>query len=149
MSETIKIPNPESPYYIDNLRTIPLLEAQGFRGIDATLAISLFEYDCIWREIPLELRDHPDEDYLFVFRVSRLRFARVGSMSCDFEKDFQWIKEEDWKSFFESHGTTREEWMELDYPQRMFDLYSHFGFMSVFGDTIWGGAFRIEDSDEY
>jgi len=144
------IPHPELPFHIDNLKTIPLLEAQGFVGVDASLDISLFEYDCIWREIPQELRDHPDEDYLFVFSVGRVnnspvnQFARVGMSSCD----TSWINDETWASLLSTQGATKEEWMKLPYPVRVTDLYRYFGYMNIFGSTIYGGAFTIKDPND-
>lgn len=145
LAEEVSVPHPDNPFHIENLKTIPLLEAQGFQGSDASLEISLFEYDCIWREVPTELRDHSDEDYLFVFRVGPGKFARVGMMSCDFEKDFNWMKEADWGSFLSTHGAKLSEWMSLPYPQRIHDLFSYWGYMNVFGETIWGAAFKIKD----
>ena len=148
------IPHPENPFHIDNLRAIPLLEAQGFVGVDASLAISLFEYDCIWREIPQELRDHPDEDYLFVFSVLREnnssvnQFARVGMSACDFESDTSWIDDESWDSFLSTYDTSKEEWMQLPYPTRISDLSRYFGYMNIFGSTIHGGAFTIKDPND-
>jgi hypothetical protein len=148
------IPHPENPFHIDNLKTIPLLEAQGFVGIDASLDISLFEYDCIWREIPQELRYHPDEDYIFVFSVGRVnnapvkQFARVGMSACDFESDTSWINDESWDSFLSTYGISKEEWMESPYPTRISDLSRYFGYMNIFGSTIHGGAFTIKDPND-
>lgn len=145
------IPHPGNPFNIENLRTVPLLWAQGFAGIDSSLENSLFDYGCIWREIPLELRDHPEEDYMFVFNVGRInnpeydQFARVGMSSCDFSSDTSWMTEKDWNSFLSFQGQTRDEWMQHSYPVRIFDLFRYWGFMCVFGSTIYGGAFDIRD----
>lgn len=144
-----QIPHPENPFHVDNLRTIPLLEAQGFAGNDASLDISLFEYDCIWREIPHELRNHPDEDYVFVFNVGKFnvgnwdQFARVGMTSSDFYADYSWIKAADWESFFSSHGISRDEWFDLPYPERVTDLLRYWGWMNVFDSTAY--TFDIRD----
>jgi len=148
------IPHPENPFHVDNLKTIPLLEAQGFVGIDASLDISLFEYDCIWREIPQELRDHPDEDYIFVLSVGRVnnapvnQFARVGMSVCDFESDTSWIDDESWNSFLSTYGISKEEWMKLPYPVRISDLSRYFGYMNIFGMIIAEGAFTIKDPND-
>jgi hypothetical protein len=146
-----QIPHPENPFHMDNLKTIRLLEAQGFVGTDVSLAISLFEYGCIWREIPHELRDHPDEDYVFVFAVGQHRegahckFARVGMSSCDFASDTSWINDETWDSLLSAHGTTKAQWIDMSYPIRVTDLYRYFGYMNTFGSTIYGDAFTIID----
>lgn len=142
MSKVV-IPHPDNPFHVENLQTIPMLEAQGFQGSDVSLEISLFEYDVIWREVPAERRDTPEEDYLFVFRTGPGKFARVGMTSGDFEKDFNWMKEADWGSFLSTQGAKLREWMSLPYPRRIHDLYSYWGYMNVFGSSQF--EFKIQD----
>lgn len=147
----MNIPHPENPFHIDNLRTIPLLEAQDFQGTDVSLEHSLFDYNLVWRHLPEDLRDHPAEDYVFVFNVGRVngteheQFARVGMSSSEFDSDTSWMKPEDWASMMSAHGTTFDEWMQLPYPQRIYDLYGYWGWMNIFGSTVYGGAFDIRD----
>lgn len=150
----IEIPHPENPFHIDNLKTIPLLEAQGFEGSDVSLAISLFEYNGIWRLIPEKLRDHPDEDYVFVFNVGRVnrterdQFARVGMASCDFDKEFKWITQTGWDNLMSCLGAnTLTEWLQAPYPTRIYDMCNYWGWSNVFGCTVYGGAFDIRDPD--
>lgn len=145
----MNIPYPDKPFNIENLRTIPLLEEQGFEGPDVSLEHSLFEYDCVWRKIPPELV-YGGEDFLFVFNVGKDDdghpvFAREGKCSQDFEKDFCWVDEDGWQSFFSANGQDREEWLQLPYPVRIYDALSYWGWMNVFGSTVYGGAFTIRD----
>ncbi len=149
MSDTT-IPYPENPQHVDNLVTIPLLEAQGFEGPDASLEYSVFDYDICWRLIPEELRDGSPDDYLFVFRHGK-QFRRATMNSSKFDSDFDWIKPEDWKSFLESHGfEDKEEWMEqIEYPARIDDLYNYYGPDNVFGSAANDCNFDIRDPQKY
>lgn len=141
----IVIPHPDNPQHIDNLRTIPLLEAQGFEGCDASLVVSLFEYDLVWRVMPEELRES-NYDHLFVFQCQRSRFARYTMQSSSFASDFSWVKPEGWKDLCDSLGTTYLQWLRFPYPVRVGDLLRHYGYMNVFGSNPY--TFRIQDPDE-
>lgn len=150
MSE-ITIPHPDNPQHIDNLVTIPLLEAQGFSGGDASLQISLFEYGIIWRKLST---DKPGTRplWLFVFNAGNSRdypehaaFAREVMEESDLERTFNWIKPAQWESLYDTHGgTTKEEWMSLPFPDRIADLYSYFGTENIFGAN---SEFEVRDPD--
>lgn len=155
------IPHPGNPGHTDNLATIELLEAQGFSGSDASLAISLFEYDLVWRKLPPDSEmdvEHRTghlefpEDYLFVYRISgekdhEKQFDRQAMSSArDLAKEFNWIADGKWADLAQAYGLRVTEWHALDYPQKVCDLVHYFGWERIFGDSHWGG-FLIRDPE--
>ena len=132
------IPYPDNPQHVDNLASIILLEAQGWRGVDMSLEISLFDYDFSWREL-----DEPDEygdDFVFIYRITS-RLADTFdvlpmSSKLDLRKEYNWV---DWVSFLSTVGSSAEEWDALPFPQRIFDLYGQYGYENIFGSSNWGG----------
>jgi hypothetical protein len=135
------IPHPDNPQHVENLTSIPLLEAQGWRGIDASLEISVFEYDFAWREL-----DKPDEygdDHVFLYRVRHapLEFDCLSMKSSqDLRQEYAWV---DWISFLSTMGASHEEWDAQPFAIRIFDLLNYYGYENIFGSSHWGG-FKIE-----
>jgi hypothetical protein len=155
--EPLAIPHPGNPGHTDNLCTLELLEAQGFAGIDASLAISLFDYDVVWRTLPPESEIDPEsyspgEDTLFIYKIAgdkagEKRFDRQAMDSTeDLTKTFSWIDDGKWADFAQSYGMTVVEWRAQDFPQKIFDLYHYFGREEIFGSSYWEG-FAIRDPD--
>lgn len=139
------IPFPTEPSHVDNLASLDLLEAQGFGGTDATLGISLFEYDIIWRKLETPVDGC---DYLFVYRINNepgvYEFdCSLMDSSKDPRKEFNWVN---WDSLADTHGTTKEEWFDLPFEIRIADLQQFCGYENIFGASTWGG-FKIEASD--
>ena len=139
----MKIPHPHNPQHTDNLVSIPLLEAQGWRGTDASLEISVFEYDFAWRE--LESADENGDDHIFLYRLTDregCHFDRVSMASArDLRKEYDWV---DWPSFLSTVGLSSEEWDALPYAQRVYDLMNVYGYENIFGSTYWEG-FQIAE----
>lgn len=144
------VPYPDNPQHVDNLRTIDMLGRQGFTGPDASLHESLFEYGFAWREIPEDLRgEHPEERWLIIFRKDTgdnpREFDRCPWADVDFFAEFSWIPDSKWADFWQSHGTTKLEWMERSTPERLYDLFGYFGWENVFGSDPH--TFEIRDPD--
>lgn len=150
--EAITIPHPDNAGHTDNLCTIPLLEAQGFEGPDTSLAISLFEYDLIWRRITPDEGAEQGDDTLFVYRIRGDKdpekyFDRVSmKSSLDFEKEFNWIKDSGWESFFNSTEYTEETWAEEKFEHKIYALVHHYGYENIFGSSHWEG-FKVRDPE--
>lgn len=140
----MRIPNPANPAHTDNLASIALLEAQDWQGTDADLATSLFEYGFAWRNLP-EI-DEDGDDILIIYGIrgngDYTRFDRCGmKTSTDPFKEWDWV---DWDSFFSTLGTTREEWSEMPFEQKVYDLFNHHGYENIFGASYWEG-FKIKE----
>lgn len=143
----IPIPHPDNPQHVDNLRSIPLLEQQGFEGSDVTLSIALFEYDLIWRKLDPPLED--GDDYLFIYHISgedsASRYDRVlMSSGLDLKKEYNWV---DWEDFLKTNGTPEHEWVEIPFAVRIYDLFRVYGYENMFGASHWEG-FPITEEDE-
>lgn len=142
----MNIPHPDNPQHVDNLATIDLLEAQGFEGVDASLAISLLEYDFAWRKLtpPID-----GDDYLFIYRL-RDRGTNVFDRctmksSVSLEREYNWISKSDWTSLFRSHGVGKHSWHLRPFPVRMSDLLRRHGYENIFGSSYWEG-FKIRET---
>lgn len=132
------IPHPHNPQHTDNLASIPLLEAQGWRGTDASLEESVFSYNFAWRE--LEAPDKYGDDHIFLYRLTDrdgCRFDRVSmASSLDLRKEYDWVN---WPSFLSTVGLSSEEWDALPYAQRVYDLVNVYGYENIFGSSYWEG----------
>ena len=132
----MKIPYPENPEHIDNMRSVALLEAQGWEGPDASLEISLHEYDCAWLELEEE------HALLFIYKIhtasddakSLFGRTRVDSYT-DLYADYDWC---DWQGLFACNGTTKEVWDDAPLCRKLNDLLNYLGYENVFGGG--GGA---------
>ncbi len=134
---TTTIPVPGNPCHVDNLKTIALLDAQGFEGPDASLTESLFEYGLAWRELS-------DNEILFVHRNSSMqgRFERTTfKADLDVQKEFNWVS---WDSVMSCIGVNLAEWLTFPLPYKIQDLVSYYGEMEIFGESYWEG-FAIAD----
>jgi hypothetical protein len=137
---SIQIPYPENPEHTDNLASIPLLEAQGWSGIDASLEISIFEYDAAWRILD-------NGDLLFLYKNSEhasngIFFHRTRiAAGTDLEKEYNWA---DFDSLCKTLGTNLEEWRERPLEQKYFDMLNIWGSQNVFGTQSHAG-FQISE----
>lgn len=135
------IPVPENPYHVKNLESIPLLKAQGFKGQDACLAVSLFEQGLVWRHLD-------NGEILFVYDSPDLpdRFHRCG-IRADVNPlaEWSWVK---WGDVAEQAGAP-----VLTYPAGLpietvvADLVRHYGTEEVFGSQYWEG-FTVAEHEE-
>jgi hypothetical protein len=118
---------------VDNLNTIEKLNSLGFEGDDVDLSIALEDYGLVWKKIN-------EDDYLFLYRISSDRnFDRVVMKESKFDKDFDWINEEDVKSYCDL-------WDKISYPQKIATLLTYYGVENVFGTSYWEG-FKIRGVD--
>ena len=116
------------------LNTIPKLEKLGFEGPDACLATSLFEYGLAWKT--------EGNETMFIHAVStrfneEFRQDEYGGFdraildnTMNVFDEFDWV---DWDSLFSTNDTTKEQWIELPFEQKIHDLFCHYGTGNVFG----------------
>ncbi len=137
------------PAHVNRLNTISKLKKEGYNGPDASLDISLFEYGIAWKTI--------DEQILFIYQIQAgdgrdkvAKFERVFfNATLNVYHEFNWIKSEDWNTFYNSFGTSKELWDELPLPMKIYDLFNQFGYENIFGSSYWEGFEIKEDEDDF
>jgi hypothetical protein len=137
----MQIPIPDNPHHIKNMASIPLLEAQGYKGMDACLATSLFEYGLIWRDI--------GDEFIFIYNHPSISgsFDRC-SMKKDLNiaKEYDWV---DWNNFYKYLGNNSweeaEKWTKTPLPLKIWDLRNYYGVEEIFGSSYWEGFKVTED----
>lgn len=130
------IPIPDNPQHVKNLESIALLKAQGFRGPDASLAESLFEYGLAWRDL--------GDEILFIYRHPSIpnRFDRCTmDKTTDVKKEYDWAN---WDGLFSFIGQTESEWSDYPLTLKIYDLFGYYGSEEIFGSSYWEG-FAITD----
>ena len=121
----------------ENLNSIKKLEEAGWHGVDISLVASLFKYGIAWKV--------EDGKIGFIYRISPTEFDNLEfDLPLDFKREFKWMKEKDWNSFLETIGQSFDEWEKFSVGQRIFDLFSCYGYEKIFGSSHWGG-FKIEN----
>lgn len=133
----MKIPHPGNPEHVANLASISLLKAQNFRGDAMRLAISVFEYGLVWREL--------ENEFLFVYRHPSIanKFDRcLLSKVTEPENEWGWALKSE---FFRATGMEKDKWLALPLTQQVTDLVSYYGTANVFGSSYWKG-FEISES---
>jgi len=124
---------------VENLDSIEKLRKAGFRGIDASLEISLFEYNMVWKDLG-------DGQWLFVHATPNTSgLPDDDDMEFDStpmsEQDLEWI--EDKLYDIASHtGVAIGEWKSQPFCDRIYDAVSYLGFENIFGSSY--GGFKIE-----
>lgn len=141
----IIVPYPDNPAHAANLRSIPLLEAQGFVGTDRDLGISVHEYGFAWRYIDPTPED--PSDIVFLHRISNREetvFDRVSMWSgTDVRKEWDWA---DWPSLMDYLGSSDDEWDKEPFHLKVYDLFTFYGSENVFGSSYWEGI-KIRDTE--
>lgn len=140
--------------------TISQLEKEGWKGLDTSLEISLFEYGVAWRRFKdsevgegqirfyygVEMREDPEtrEEYFFKFDWSDF------SADVDVFEELDWV---DWDSILKQldsvnkEGVTKEEFKELfSVEHQIIEAYHYHG-NEVFGDPGYC-AYPFEIVDE-
>lgn len=119
--------------------TLETMQAEGYQGPDASLNESLVEYGLAWKE--------DDGDLLFIYRhpykEHRFDWGRVR-LGTDVFKEWDWaLRDEKLDSFLSFFGTTIEYFKALPLTQQVYDLFSHWGPLEIFGES-YNEGYRIE-----
>ena len=139
----MKIPIPDNPCHVDNLDSIPLLELQEFSGPDAGLDYSLFEYGFAWRKLENEIlfvygiRVNDSGEYI---AFDRCTFANA----MDVRREFDWARFDD---VCETTGMSHEDFDAMPLEQKIYTLFTHYGYESVFSSSYWEGFGISEDEN--
>jgi hypothetical protein len=123
--------------------TMAGLEADGYCGQDFSLEVSLRDYGLAWYT-------DEGENFSFIYGSASdfdeddgfRRFYTADRRTRDFFLDFSWA------DFYEVAcmvGDAMGDWLQLDYPRRVADLISYYGYENVFGTEYFEG-FEIGDS---
>jgi hypothetical protein len=122
------------------MKTLTEYENAGFNGIDASLETSLFEYGLIWHE------NDQDGDTKLIFGIN---YDGESYNQFDYgfynEKEFtdliesSWFNLDDILSFI---SNTKENWLNTNLGNRIFDCISYYGYENIFGSSY--GGFIIE-----
>ena len=128
------IPVADNPQHVHNLASIPLLKEQGFEGPDASLTISLFEYNLVWRDLGTET--------LFIYPVRPECYDRATiANDLDVEREYNWVNWDELMSFL---GAEKDEWLELPISRKIYDIVNFHGIENVFGTCYWEG-FKVTE----
>lgn len=106
------------------------IESRGFKGLDADLQTSLMEYSFI-------AKDLPETKELFIYLINYRGRIDFGWISY---KDINEVIDESWfnsKSFFESLGTNKKDWLKSSYIQKIGDLFYHYS-PENYGFSMYG-----------
>ena len=119
--EVTDIPAPDNPEHVGNMKSLSLLLGQGYRGCDASLAESLFEYGLVWI-----LTQHA---YVFIYRTGRgNKFSRATlAPDIDPRREWSWVGDE-WDGFTLDDGSLPP------LPTLVSDLVNWYGHINVFGE---------------
>jgi hypothetical protein len=115
--------------------TITKYEDEGYKGVDKSLDISLFEYGMIWKELE-------NDEFRFIYRINDKLFD-YGFFS---EKEYKSLLEDSWFKLVDvlnCAGLSVEEFNSLSLPQRVFDIVNYYGYENIFGSCYDG--FEIKD----
>lgn len=116
-------------------------EKQGFKGIDAGLNISLFDYGLIWGKD----KQCKEDEYIFIYKhpIIENRFDYGYMTKKDFVNDF-WFEDENIQKIETFTGLTKAELME-SFPASVYDILNYYGPENVFGSSYDEGFKIIED----
>jgi hypothetical protein len=128
--------------------SINKLEANGYKGPDVSLEISLFEYGIAWRQGD----DHADDEYTFLCRVKgdantrdiNSEFVAIKHSSEELEEQM----EESWFDvcrFFEfaDYKSDIETYIANEFPRCMQDVIHYHGHANILGEHIPGNRIII------
>jgi hypothetical protein len=120
---------------------MPTFTASEWQGTDASLEISLFEYDFIAKQ-PAE-RDREDEWFiLYRSYPSGMHEGRNFDTGWARESDLDklingedWMTEHDIESLLEWTGMTKEDWLASSFVHKFSDLFGYYGPENIMGSS--------------
>jgi len=120
-----------------------LSDYEGFKGVDASLETSLYEYGLIWK---LQKDEATGKDeYKFIYGVSvegeEYNLFDYAHIDADVDPVSEWnfVK---WEDVAEFCGVSKEELLTQDLPWIVRDLVSYYGREDIFGSSY--DPFAIE-----
>jgi len=110
--------------------TIEQLDKEGYKGIDASVEISLFEYGIAIKEI--------GESYNIIYGINQndKRFNKFDQIFMKKDDINNFINNNDWikkDEFFSYTGITEKNYQSLDILNKIYDLFQYYGAENIFG----------------
>ena len=104
-----------------------------FEGIDVDLEISLFEYKVIASK---ELHEDGSGTHFCIYKITDDAFGCGHISDRDLDELIvgeSWMNESDIKSFLESNGCTKDEFLTFPFIQKLHALLNKYGYLNIFG----------------
>jgi hypothetical protein len=121
-------PTKNSNPLTEAIKSISGMEKYGFKGIDVSLEISLFEYDMVWAE-------EEKGEWFFVYRHPQKK--NEFDWGCLHEGElWSWAN---MNEVYSCCGTTEEGWKAMDFPLRAYHMVSFYGVQNIFGSCCGEG----------
>lgn len=148
-------PHPLHPLHVENLDAIDKLEAQGWEGPDASLSISLRDYDFAWRSIDPSAFPSCGDDLLIIHRhpYSPRLFCRESYKSrLDVRKEWDWFfstgdgRESSFHGMLTTHGLSEQLFDAMPLQQKLYEMVNYKGALEIFGEPYSDGFQIREDS---
>ena len=128
------------------MRKFADLEKEGYKGVDASLETSLYEYGLIWKE--------SDKDTTFIYGVAakpndckEMEFYKFDwstiEKGVDPKKEWDFIDDEDWNDI--RGDVTEEEFFAKPLTWIVSDIINYWGYENTFGTAYH--PFMIEKED--
>lgn len=145
LSKPLKIKDLEVKLGVDSSKPLKIqdLKKEGYSGVDANLATSLFEYKLIWKK-----HDDKTNEYKFIYEAPR--YSVKDKVLFDYgyiaEKEFNEMINEEWfnlPGFLNFLGLEKESFYEMLLPYKVFEATCYHGVENIFGSTYYG--FEIKE----
>lgn len=115
------------------------LEKEGYKGIDASLDIALYEYGLIWQEEATAFH------FIYGVKGNDAEYTMFDhgwiQKDVDPKQEWDWVE---WESVAESNGMDVEEFIALPLPFLVSSLIHHYGYLEIFGDAYYPFPIPIE-----
>lgn len=127
------------------MKTETLKDYEGYEGIDADLATSLFEYGLIWKK---GIEGH-ENDYHFIYGVGYDKNKNYNkfdwsdiAIDTDPKKEWNFVE---WESVCAFTGLSEEDFLDQELPQIVFDLIQYYGYENILGSSY--DPFEIKEGE--
>lgn len=120
-------------------------EEKGWIGIDADIQESLFEYGVIAKY------DESQNEWFVIYSVGDGTYSNGSATEEELNNIIEgeeWAKEDVINSFLDTMGMSKEEWLKLNFIQKLHDIIQYWGHMNIFG-TPYGNMTQEELIEEY
>jgi len=119
-------------------KVIKKFEKAGYKGIDASLEISLFEYGLI---VSSNTDENGEYHIIYGLDMDDEGGYIAFEQCCYSEKSLledtiyeSWFKQDGFLNYL---GMTLKEWLELPVVHKISDMLSYYGYQNIFGETYY------------
>ena len=116
-----------------NISNIPRARGKDlWEGTDVCLATSLDEYGFVAKKG----KNYPDEYFVLYKTVFGYDFGWIRESELDDIVLLEgWADEEDIDSFLSTVGSTKDEWLRLNFVSKLSDMFNYWGYQNFMGDS--------------